>query len=58
MHKVIRFEMFGYRIKVSWVPAGSSGKSLELDILKRPRYWFLSIGRRYDGSFWILKGGH
>ncbi len=45
-------------VLLAWVPDGCIGKSIEVDVWRGKHFFFLSIGRRYDGEFWVCKGGH
>ena len=52
------------QVKLEHVRAGCVGRSIELNVwLKRSRIWkshygYVSIGRRYDGRWWLIRGGY
>lgn len=50
----------GKRLAFSYnhIRKGSVGNSPEFNVWVGHRFFFLSIGRRYNGKFWLLKGGH
>lgn len=55
-HKVMRIKFRAVQIKLTYVPAGSVGVSLELDVWAGRRYGYVSIGKRYSGHVWLRSG--